>query len=621
MTDEARNLLAQKGIVPPNLFNLDIRKSWVRCFESGLDPFDDPTPKLIREKMIQELRGQSQLVRRLALIEMQNLHRQIAGSNFIIIFANQNGIILDSMSEDVSLSAYANNGVAPGYIWSEDINGTNALGLVVTSGGPSIVHGEEHYFKKYSNLTCAAAPVFGPDDEIVGILDASSDCRSRQRHTLALVKMSCLTIENSLFRDRHWDKLIIELHNRFEFLGTLQSGLLAFEEDGFLVETNRQARSLLQGIPLQPKVHFNEIFHSPFNEFLNRLYRSLLVQITDVKSSSFAAKAFNFYPRKCQSVMTKSAPSPTASGELRMIHDDPVVKHAVKMVERAAQLGAPILIRGETGTGKELLARCAHITSGRSGDFVAVNCAALPDTLIESELFGYKEGAFTGASREGSIGLVQQADGGTLFLDEIGAMPVQFQAKLLRFLDGGQVRPIGSNAELQVNIQLVSATNSNLSEAVESGEFRADLFYRINAMEVILPPLRERADFCLLVETILDDFDNPPHLEIEALQMLEAYHWPGNVRELKSFLTRILIGVKKEIVREEHVRDLLRTFASNVTRKSERKNLADQEREIVLAAYKRHKGNISAVARELGISRNKVYKKLKEIRYHRNRRL
>jgi len=607
-------LIAKNGVLPSDFFRQEIRTSWERCFKLGLDPHDIPKLDMVNESALVQLREQNELVRRLALIEMKNLHQQIAGSNFIIIFANREGIILDEISEDIATPDTTASRTAPGNIWSEDIKGTNALGLVSCSCEPRIVHGSEHYFERYSDLTCAAAPIFDPCGEMTGIIDATSDCRSRQRHTLALVKMSCLTIENSLFRNCYMEKLIIEFHSRHEFLGTLHSGMLAFEQDGSLVRPNRQANFLLQGIPLNPKTHFNEIFSTPFGEFLNSLHRSLLVHLTDTKGSSFAVKAFNFHPHRFYNIPV-SPPKKTIK-QLGMVYDDPEVESTVKMVERAVQVNAPILMRGETGTGKELLARYAHMASGRKGDFVAVNCSALTETLIESELFGYTDGAFTGAVRGGSVGLVQQADKGTLFLDEIGVMPVQFQVKLLRFLDRWQIRRVGATVDIQLNIQLVSASNSDLTGAIQSGKFRSDLFYRINAVEVVLPPLRERTDFNLIVKTILETFDKPPQLEMEALELLASHHWPGNIRELKNFLTRLSIftGVEKEISSAKDIQSLLRNLPSKISEKNKRGNLAEQERDIVLSVYARHKGNISAVARELGISRNKVYKKLKEAR-------
>jgi len=614
MKDDPRMLLAKNGVLPSHFFRPEIRTSWQRCFKLGLDPYDEPKLDVVSASELVELRDQNELVRRLAVIEMRNLHQQIAGSNFIIVFANRDGIILDKISEDLTHPDTTASRITPGNIWSEGAKGTNGLGLVSFSREPRIVHGSEHYFERYSNLTCAAAPIFDPCGEMVGIIDATSNCRSRQQHTLALVNMSCLTIENSLFRNRYMKKLIIEFHNRHEFLGTLHSGMLAFEKNGCLVRPNRQAKFLLQGIPLHPKVHFNEIFSTPFDDFLNNLQKSLLVHLMDIKGSSFAVKAFNFYPNKFYNISTSPSSSRKALKQLNMVYNDTQVESAVKMIERAVRINAPILIRGETGTGKELLARYAHIASGRKGDFVAVNCAALTETLIESELFGYTDGAFTGAIRGGSAGLVQQADKGTLFLDEIGVMPIQLQAKLLRFLDKWQIRPVGATIDIQVDIQLVSATNSDLTEAVDSGKFRADLLYRINTVEVPLPPLRKRTDFNLIVKTILECLAPSFHIEPEALELLRNYHWPGNIRELGSFITRLLIGAEKEIVRAKDVQILLQNIPSKISKKNEIRNLADQERNIVLVAYARHKGNISAVARELNISRNKVYKKLKEAR-------
>ena len=612
--EDPHRLLVTNQALPPHLFRKEIQNSWHRCLNLGFDPFDEPRFDILGKDDLTELREQNELVRRLALIEMKNLHNQIAGSNFVIIFANKNGIILDSIFEDTTPVDPRTSKIAPGNVWGEDIKGTNALGLVSSSAEPRIVHGQEHYFVKYADLTCAAAPIFDAQGKMAGIIDATSDCRSRQRHTLALVKMSCLTIENSLFRNRFIEKFIIEFHSRHEFLGTLHSGMLAFEKDGRLIQTNRQAKFLLEGIPLRPKVHFDELFSTPFNGFLDQLHHSLLIQLTDIKGSTFAVKAFNFPPKRYHQFASSRIAKREITKGLRMIHDDRAVKSAINMVERAVTIRAPILIRGETGTGKELLANYVHKASGRRGRFIALNCAALPETLIESELFGYADGAFTGAISGGSVGLVQQADKGTLFLDEIGAMPFQLQAKTLRFLDRWQIRPLGASKNIQLDIQLISASNSHLVEAVHEGKFREDLLYRINTVDVLMPPLRERTDFDLIVQAILDTFNNPPRLESEALQLLKSYSWPGNIRELNSFITRLVIGVEFDIISSQNVQYMLRMLPLHTDEKSQNKNLADQELDIVLDTYTRHNGNISAVARELGISRNKVYKKLKEAR-------
>jgi transcriptional regulator of acetoin/glycerol metabolism len=613
MREDARTWLTREGIVPAKFFSPEIRASWQRCFNTGLDPFGSPDQSQISDSALNKRREKNNLVRHLAKLEMENLHRQIAGSKFIIIFADSDGIILDRIV-DGSINTNSSGRTLPGFIWQEDINGTNALGLVAATHKPAIVHGEEHYFKSYADLTCAAAPIFGHSGKLMGIIDATSDCRSRQRHTLALVRMSCVTIENSLFRDRHKDKLILEFHNRREFLGTLQSGLLAFNEDGFLAEPNRQARSFLPDQPLRTRVHFDQIFHTPFRLFLSRLSNTLSTDLTDMEGSSFAVRAFNYHARRPTVTPASDQILCKAPREISMVCDDPSVKSAMHLVRRAVELNVPILIRGETGTGKELMARYAHTISNRKGNFVAVNCAALPETLIESELFGHEEGAFTGASRGGAKGLVRQANQGTLFLDEIGTMPAQVQAKLLRFLDRMEIRPVGNTTEIQLDIQLISATNTVLKCKEQTDDFRPDLLYRINTMEICLPALKDRQDFPKIIDAIIETFKQPFRLEPAAMRQLEAYNWPGNIRELKGLLTRLLITCESGRVCAEDLQKILPVPPIGTAAEPQAKNLADQELQIIRAAYQRNSGNISAIARELGISRNTVYKKLKEAR-------
>jgi transcriptional regulator of acetoin/glycerol metabolism len=613
----ARILLERKGIASSDFVNNEICASWGRCLEAGLDPLGEPKRASVSQSKLDKLLDCNDSLISLAMIEMENLHYQIAGSNFVILFTNQDGIILKSVLDKSLGSTPAADDFVPGNIWSETIRGTNALGSAVATGRPATVNAEEHFFRKFTGLTCAAAPIFEPEGKMVAVLDAASDCRFRQHHTLALVKMSCLTIENGLFRKQHRNQLILELHNRYEFLGTLQAGMLAISDDGSLIAANRQAKYLLQGISLHQNIPFENIFHTEFNNFLNTLYRSFPVWLTDLAGSSFAVRASNL-PGSCLLHRYRASSgvdlTKGVSRENPYVFEDQAVQSALTQVERAVQLKVPVLIQGETGTGKEFLACYAHKASGRRGEFVTVNCAALPEALLESELFGYRGGAFTGASPNGAVGLVQRADRGTLFLDEIGEMPIQLQAKLLRFLDNWQVRPIGGTTDIRLDIQLITATNSDLSEAIASGKFRADLFYRINTVEVVLPPLRERTDFQLIVESILKTFNNISLLEEEAFKVLENYSWPGNIRELKSFLTRLLIDGEGRIFRESEVNQLLQHFSHGIEDKAQNKTLADQERNIVLSAYTRNKGNISAIARELGISRNKVYKSLKEAR-------
>lgn len=614
----ARVLLERKNLVSPEFINKDIHSSWERCLETGLDPCQEPEPQVVSRNKLDHLRGESDSVLDLAMLEMKNLHQQIAGSNFAIVFAHPNGAILESISDESFNTIADASRIAPGNLWNESINGTNALGLAIQNEKPSMVHGGEHFYRKYANLTCVAVPIFNTDKTLAGVLDASSDCGSRQQHTMALVKMSSLTIENGLFRERYWDKLILEFHHRHEFLGTLHSGMLAFEENGQIVGFNRQAEYLLQGIKLEPMIQFKQLFSIKFMDFINALQKKSIIWLTDELGSSYAIKVYNplnYFRSKTYSQPVDKSPILKPNAKLVIIQEDPRVIKAMEDVERAVQMRVPVLIRGATGTGKEFLARHAHAVSGRKGAFVPVNCAALPESLIESELFGYNKGSFTGANPAGSKGLIEQADGGTLFLDEIGDMSPQLQAALLRFLDDWRIRAIGAVSGRQVDVQFVSATNKNLEISIQSGLFRVDLLYRINSVEVFLPPLKERSDLRIIIMEILKGFDKPLVLTPASIRVLTEHHWPGNFRELRSFLLRLAIRNDEKPIGEKTVRNLLGISdgtGGNIEGDGNSVLLKEREQDIVMGAYQRHYGNISSVARELGISRNTVYKRLEE---------
>jgi transcriptional regulator of acetoin/glycerol metabolism len=294
-------------------------------------------------------------------------------------------------------------------------------------------------------------------------------------------------------------------------------------------------------------------------------------------------------------------PRPTATG---FVAHDPAVQAIVRQVETAAARKMPILIRGETGTGKEQLARHAHAASGRSGAFVPVNCAALPESLVEAELFGYAEGSFTGARRGGAVGLVKEADGGTLFLDEIGDMPVTLQAVLLRLLDDWTVRPIGG-ARAKVDVLLVSATNATLDKAILEGRFRSDLLYRLNTLEVTLPRLQDRSDFDAIVQHLLGAIDPDCEITSATIANLAARPWPGNIRELRNMLARFTLAATDGLIDEAAVATMIGQPPQKVSG-----SLQDIQRARVLAVHSETAGNISETARRLGISRNTVYRSL-----------
>src|SRR6202795_4974649 len=518
--------LEQRGAPPAELLSAEIYDSWMRCISFGLDTLRPPSPEFVSPAILRQEQRRCSLVRGLALAEMHTLHQQIAGSNFMIAFANADGLLLDTISDPSFSDASNAASIRPGTVWTERICGTNGLGTAAHLKRPIVVHGREHFFSRYNNLTCVAAPIFAPDGELTGILDASSDCMSRQAHTQALVAMAATQIENGLFREHHRGNILIAFHNRGEYLHTLNAGLLAVDNEGRILAANRAAGILLHGLPASPGRRFVDVFRTKFSTFIDEGRRKERQSLEDEVGSQFISTIEN--TRQFPMVRAISAPRPRQPTPTQIatqfVSADRTIAEIVRQVETAAARKLPILIRGETGTGKEELARHAHAASRRSGQFVAVNCAALPESLIEAELFGYSEGAFTGARKGGSAGLVKEADGGTLFLDEIGDRPVVLQAVLLRFLDDWTVRPVGGAKRL-IDVLLVSATNANLDQFIAKGRFRSDLLFRLNTLEVRLPPLRERSDFADIARHLLRQIDPSAELTQSAIDRLAGLDW------------------------------------------------------------------------------------------------
>ena len=601
---QAHGILRQSGTVPSNLLAAEIYESWLRCVALGLDSTRPPSVDLASPRVLRSEQEERVLLRGLALAEMRTLHDQIAGSNFLIAFATPEGLLLDIVADKSFADTPEAKNIRPGSLWSETLCGTNGIGTAAFLKRPVVVHGSEHYFPSFGSLTCAASPIFAPDGSLAGILDASSDCVSRQTHTAALVCMAATQIENGLFRERHHRDILIAFHNRGEYLHTLTAGLIAVDDSGRILAANQAARILLHGLPTTPGRSFTDIFRTRFSSFMDEGRLRERQRLQDEVGSSFIATIEhpNVSPM-LRAVARPRAATPTTSTPF--ISVDPVVAHVVRQTEAAAQRKMPILIRGETGTGKEQLARHAHAASGRSGSFVAVNCAALPDSLIEAELFGYGEGAFTGARKGGSAGLVKEADGGTLFLDEIGDMPVTLQAVLLRFLDDWTVRPVGG-AKRQVDVLLISATNADLGESIAKGRFRSDLLFRLNTLEVTLPPLAERSDFRAIAGHLLATIDARRTLSARLVEHLAKCAWPGNIRELRNVLSRLTLQTEDSVI--DYPEAAL--IGGQHTEKRRSGTLQGRHRAQVLSTYAETGNNVSETARRLGVSRNTIYRVL-----------
>jgi transcriptional regulator of acetoin/glycerol metabolism len=564
-----------------------------------------------------------------ALPVMESVHEQIINTHMVVL-TDANGLVLHSLGDDDFLEKAGRLAMKPGVTWSEQSMGTNAIGTAIAEGRPTLVQAGEHYLRANHSIACSAAPIFDHGGKLIGVLDVTGDSRSFQRNTLALVHMSAQMIENQLFSAASRDAIALHFHTRAELVGTLMEGIVSFTPDGRFVAANRAALSQL-GLPLSAlESHtFSSLFGAPLSALFDhhRATPSKLLTLPhDGGARIFARAELRLDARNLhEEAPEKTRQRSRAVSGLRSLNTgDARLAAAIEKATKVLGRDIPILVMGETGTGKDLFAQAIHAdASPASAPFIAVNCASIPETLIESELFGYEDGAFTGARKSGSIGKILQANRGTLFLDEIGDMPLHLQARLLRTLQDRTVTPLGSNKSIPVDFSLICATNRNLRDLIAKGLFREDLYYRLNGLVVKLPPLRERTDIETLTRKLVANASDGSDyvLAPETMLLFRQYRWPGNIRQLANLLrTAIVMAAGGHEIRSEHLSD---DFLEEVGLAPENQpaplveqvpaagaKLGDVEISMIRRTLDAHGGNVSAAARVLGISRNTIYRKL-----------
>ncbi len=639
-----RDSIPEGATRPPSTFEdtipLVIESSHQRSQAYGLRPDFKADFSPISRSSLALLVEQNRLLHLHAVPAMETLYQQIVNTHNMVILTDANGVIVHSLGDDDFLEKANRVALQPGVTWSEESKGTNAIGTAIAEKAPALVHADQHFLSANHFLTCSAAPITDHQGNVIGVLDVSGDQRSFHKHTMALVRMSALMIENQLFSATFEDAITLHFHTRPEFIGTLMEGLASFTPGGRFISANRNGLFQL-GLSfgaLQSHT-FSSLFGLPVSALYDHyrtakpgllnlcMHNGVRVYGRAQLSLGNALHATNQH--EAAPYVAPAAPASRRLSGLRYLNTgDPQLEQVIEKVNRVLGRDIPIMIMGETGTGKELLAQAIHNDSPRAmGPFVAVNCASIPETLIESELFGYEDGAFTGARKKGAPGKLLQANGGTLFLDEIGDMPFSLQARLLRVLQERMVTPLGSAKSIPVNVELICATNHNLRERMARGLFREDLYYRLNGLVVKLPPLRERTDLETVVKKILITESNGGHYEVspEVLQMFRQHKWPGNFRQLTNLLRTavIMAGDEHEIGLRHMPDDFMDDIdnagpaegAPDTTRLlPSGANLEEMEHSVILRTLEANGGNVSATARALGVSRNTIYRKMPHLK-------
>jgi transcriptional regulator of acetoin/glycerol metabolism len=549
------------------------------------------------------------------------------------MLTDKDGILLNFIGDPQFTDTAAYTGMQLGADWSESVQGTNGMGTCLVERKPLVIHKQSHFIARNACLTCAAAPIFDPHGEILAVLDASSESQMAQQHTMVLLNMSAQVIENRVFFCAMKEAFVLRFHSRPEFLSTLGEGAIAFDADGKILAVNRSA--VFQLNLESPQQIVGHPIQQLFTTSLGSLLKHAHSHAFPIRETQHGKRFFaTLQPPENSSCRASDAPLRALTADAKLddhdylrnadslnaLHfDEPRMKRNVETAVKLIERDIPCMLFGETGTGKEMFARALHLASSRHDKpFVAVNCASLPESLIESELFGYRPGAFTGASRDGSRGKIVQADGGTLFLDEIGDMPRHLQARLLRVLEEREVTPLGGEKPIKVSIKLISATHHDIQGMVEDGNFREDLYYRLHGVSLTMPPLRERTDRVQLIKHI-GQLEAGNSMELawdpEALGLLDNFRWPGNIRQLRNVLRTVTALCDKNRVVVDDLPDEIRHMAyDNELPDGQDSNLnvlALAERDALLSELEEMHWNISRVAKKLDLSRNTLYRRMK----------
>jgi len=627
--------------------------SWVRCYQACINPYDYNTHSKLDDASMLTMLLEKQEFIKIAKPFMMNLYKFVEGSGFVVALTDERGYIVEMFGDEDTLNNAMTSNFFQGALWSEQ-SGTNAIGTSLVMKEPIQVSGAEHYCQRLHCLTCSAAPIFDYQGKIIGILNMSGASYRSHLHTLGMVVAAAEAIMAQLNIQRKNKELSHANSWLTNIFNTMSDGVLMVNDSGIVSQLNPAAQEILNTTEQEVLgMSIDRIFGSktvvtqrmlknkePYEdmEFMVNTKKNMFhclasgEPLTNEQGKVIGGVIILRPIKQIQKLVNRYSGYCATLQFSDIVGDSLEILEVIRVSSLAAVTSSSILLQGESGTGKEIFAQAIHNRSEqRNGPFVAVNCGVIPRELIGSELFGYVEGAFTGAIRGGKPGKFELASGGTLFLDEIGDMPLEQQIALLRVLQEKKVMRIGSDKVIPVSVRVICATNKNLSQAVEKGDFRQDLYYRLNVISITIPPLRNRVkDIPLLFKYFLDKIAKDRgiiyYVDPAVLTCLEKFDWPGNVRELQNVVERavslaeselitiahlpIEVYAPQRVVRSQAQLSLLPSLNEHFGREQRRQLLAEAERQEILALLSKCGGNVSVVARQLRISRNTLYRKM-----------
>lgn len=610
-----------------------ISKSHQRCIDLGISKSLVYSSRILDEAELQSRFAKNRNLILTASPYINQLVDFVKNSNFFALLTDEDGCILNAVGDEKILSEAFALKMIPGAFMDEKSIGTNAMSMVITEKQPIQISGSNHYIKAYHKWTCSAAPIMN-NNNLIGVLNLTGYTEDVHPHTLGMVVAAASAIEE-IIKVKEYNKAKNKDRSHISrIFESIPIGIITSDINGKIKTYNKKAVEMFgsEDNPLSNKNMINIICE--WEKVKNEIYFNKnipkQVNIHSLRGKYIcnfkAGTIYNSDDNEAEIIYifeeTDQKKNKKVNGQAyytfeKMIGEDENFLKIIQYAKKISKSKSTILIMGESGTGKEVFAQSIHNYSDRvDGPFIAINCGAIPKQLIESEFFGYEEGAFTGAKKGGNIGKFELVSGGTIMLDEIGEMPLDMQTKLLRVVQEGVITRIGGSKSINVDVRIIAATNKDLKKEVEMGRFRKDLYYRLNVLPIYLPPLRERkTDIPLLINffmiSISKKLDKEPVIiPKEYLNKMMNYSWPGNLRELENVI--------ELIINTESIPSVY--FGEEISAKEE--TLIDfnndsykldyVEQQHIIKTLKKFKGNITNTAEALGIRRNTLYCKIKK---------
>lgn len=606
-----------------------IVSSWERSQRYGLDKKKAEHDFLSHKNLLERKSEMKELLQVVTSV-LDHLYFQLKQFDLIVAFNDSEGYLLGTWGNPSFSTLFEKSrDFSLGSKWTEEIKGTNAVSLSLKEKKPITIIGEQHYFQKYHMLTCSATPLYSPTGEFLGTLNIGASKNNHHEYFLPMLTMAAHACQSKLLLQTTERELVLQLQETELMVKTNLKPIISIDRDGVIKRVNQYAAQILQkpiseciGRPLE---HWVE------NQIVGKLLTTNKGSDVELKwtdpehgKQRWIVETILDQQQKPHRVVLslekttvdqKIEPPPKKEWiqSNGLIIRCSKVQKIYRFALQVAKTNASILICGETGTGKGILAKEMHLASGRKGPFLTINCGAIPEQLVESELFGYERGAFTGARSKGHPGKFEAADGGTLFLDEIGEMSLSAQVALLKVLEEKVVTRIGSHKPIPVDVRIIAATNKDLSKEIVAGRFRQDLYYRLREIEIKLPPLRERTDLPFLIQHFKDQISEELKVEFsfdaDAQKRLTRYHWPGNIREMRQVIRQAafhaLFGRDATLIIAEDLQLSEQPPAQVLS-------MTEMEEETITQMLEETKGNLTEAARRLGIGRTTLYRKLSQ---------